>query len=114
MRRNRGAAFFDAVPCRQATPYDAAICSKVKAVLHRIASLLRESAVPVLRGSALLALVTFAAYKLHLNAAGAGFLYLTVVTLNCLNSSFPAAVVVSLLAVACLDFFFVEPLLTLT
>jgi two-component system sensor histidine kinase KdpD len=83
-------------------------------VLHRIVSVLRESAVPVLRGSALLALVTFAAYKLHLNAAGAGFLYLTAVTLNCLNSSFPAAVVVSILAVGCLDFFFVEPLLTLT
>jgi two-component system, OmpR family, sensor histidine kinase KdpD len=83
-------------------------------VLHRITSVFRKSAVPVLRGSALLALVTFAAYKLHLNAAGAGFLYLTVVTLNCLNSSFPAAVVVSILAVACLDFFFVEPLLTFT
>jgi two-component system sensor histidine kinase KdpD len=62
----------------------------------------------------LLAVVTLAAYKLHLNSAGAGFLYLTVVTLNCLDSGFPAAVVVSILAVACLDYFFVEPLLTLT
>lgn len=69
---------------------------------------------PVLRGSALLALVTLVSYKLHFNAAGAGFLYLTVVTLNCLDSSFPAAALVSLLAVLCLDLFFVEPLLTWT
>lgn len=67
---------------------------------------------PIVRGSALLALVSYGAYKLRLNSASAGLVYLVTVTLNCLNSGFFAAVVVSILAVGCLDYFFVAPVLT--
>lgn len=80
----------------------------------RIASGLRDSVVAVLRGSAILALVTYAAYRLHLNTAAAGFLYLIAVVFNCLDSSFIASTVVSILALACLDFFFIDPVLTWT
>jgi two-component system, OmpR family, sensor histidine kinase KdpD len=83
-------------------------------VLHRRVTAFRDYAAPVLRGSAFLALITLAAYRLHLNSAAAGFLYLVTVTLNCLDSGFIAAAIVSVLAVACLDYFFVEPLLTWT
>jgi len=74
----------------------------------------RGFAIPVLRGAVVLALVTFAAYQLHLNTAAAGFLYLIAVALNCLDSGFVPAAIVSVLAVACLDYFFVEPILTWT
>src|SRR5215471_5239703 len=63
---------------------------------------LARLAVLVLRGSVVLALTTLVAYRLHLNSATAGFLYLVGVVLNGLDSGFPAAAIVSVLAVACL------------
>ena len=77
-----------------------------------VAGELRRSLMSVARGALVLSFLTFAAYKLHLNAAGTGFLYLTAVVLNCLDSSFPAATVLSVLAVAALDYFFIDPLFT--
>jgi two-component system sensor histidine kinase KdpD len=76
--------------------------------------MLRLSALPVLRGAAVLALLTAGAYRLHLNTAAAGFLYLIAVVLNCLDSGMIAAAIVSLIAVGCLDCFFIQPLLTFT
>src|SRR5215469_11218749 len=70
--------------------------------------------VPILRGCVNLALLTAAAYGLQLNAAAAGFAYLTATVLNCLDSGAFAAAVVSVLAVACLDFFFITPLFRFT
>ncbi len=76
---------------------------------------LRPSAgVPILRGAVILAVLTAAAYRLHLNTAAAGFAYLTATVLNCLDSGPAAAAVVSLVAVGCLDFFFIEPRLSFT
>jgi two-component system sensor histidine kinase KdpD len=74
----------------------------------------RGIAVPILRGVFLLALLTAGAYLLHLNAAAAGFAYLAATMLNCLDSTATAAAVVSLLALGCLDFFFIEPRFSFT
>ncbi|HUB33265.1 MAG TPA: ATP-binding protein [Bryobacteraceae bacterium] len=68
-----------------------------------------NAVVPILRGSLILAVLTAAAYRLHLNAAAAGFVYVTATVLNCLDSGAVAAAVVSVLAVGCLDFFFITP-----
>ena len=57
-------------------------------------------------------LLTWAAYQLHVPNTAAGFLYLLVVVLQSLRASFPASVVVSIFAVACLDYFLVPPVLT--
>lgn len=75
---------------------------------------LARLALPVLRGGLVLFLATFAAYRIHFNSATAGFLYLICVVLNGLDSSFFAAAIVSVLAVACLDYFFIDPPLTWT
>ncbi len=66
--------------------------------------------VPVLRGCAVLGVLAALAFALHLNSAAAGFLFLMAVVLNCLDSGIAAAVVVSAIAVALLNYFFVEPL----
>ena len=57
-------------------------------------------------------LLTWAAYQLHIPYPAAGFLYLLVVILQSLRASFPASVIVSIFAVACLDYFLVPPVLT--
>jgi two-component system, OmpR family, sensor histidine kinase KdpD len=68
----------------------------------------------VLRGSLLIAVITAAAYRIHLNSAATGFLYLIAIVLNCLDGGMLPAAVVSVVAVGCLDFFFVQPVLTFT
>jgi K+-sensing histidine kinase KdpD len=57
-------------------------------------------------------LLTWAAYRLQIPYPAAGFLYLLVVVLQSLRGSFPASAVVSVFAVACLDYFLVPPVLT--
>jgi len=74
----------------------------------------RHSAVPVVRGAGALSMLTFAAYRLHLNAAATGFIYLIAVVLNCLDSGAIQAAIVSVAAVGCLDYFFIQPLFTFT
>jgi len=68
----------------------------------------------VLRGCIVIAVLTAASYRLHLNSAAAGFLYLIAVVLNCLDGGFREAAIVSVFAVACLDFFFIQPLFAFT
>jgi len=62
---------------------------------------------------ALIAL-TCIAYELRVNLSTAGFLYLLVVVIASVVSGFWEATVVSLLAVTCLNYFFVAPVLTFT
>ncbi len=77
--------------------------------------LLRPGAVvPIARGLLVLAALTAVSFRLHLNAATAGFVYLTATVLNCLDSGVGAAAVTSVLAFFCLDFFFIEPRFSFT
>jgi two-component system, OmpR family, sensor histidine kinase KdpD len=64
-----------------------------------------------LAGCWVIALITFAGYVLHFNAAPVGFLFLLVVVCVAILCGFWQASVVSLAACACLDYFFYPPLL---
>jgi two-component system, OmpR family, sensor histidine kinase KdpD len=57
--------------------------------------------------------VTFSGYKLHLNAATAVLLCLLIVVWQSLGNGFALSAIVSLVGAACLDFFFLPPLLSL-
>jgi two-component system sensor histidine kinase KdpD len=74
----------------------------------------RHWAVSVLRGSLLIAVITFVAFRAHLNSAATGFAYLICIVLNCLDCGMVPATGVSVLAVGCLDYFFIQPLFTFT
>jgi two-component system sensor histidine kinase KdpD len=76
-------------------------------------TLIRRSLL-VLRGWTAIAALTAVCYRLHANEATAGFAFLTAVLLNCLDSGLAEAALVSLAAVLCLDYFFIEPRLSLT
>ncbi len=65
-----------------------------------------------LAGSWAIALLTFAGYVLHFNAAPVGFLFLLVVVCESILCGFWQASMVSVLACACLDYFFYPPVLT--
>jgi two-component system sensor histidine kinase KdpD len=67
-----------------------------------------------LAGCWAVALLTFAGYELHFNAAPVGFLFLLVVVCTAILCGFWQASVVSLVACACLDYFFYPPLLRFT
>jgi PAS domain S-box-containing protein len=54
--------------------------------------------------------VTWACFELGLDSATTAFVYLTVIVLLSLMDSFISSAIFSLVAVACLNFFFVEPL----
>ena len=55
---------------------------------------------------------TWLSFRIGLGLATAGFLYLMIVVVTAVNRGFWTASAVSLAAVACLNFFFVEPVLT--
>jgi two-component system, OmpR family, sensor histidine kinase KdpD len=57
--------------------------------------------------------VSFAGYRLHLNASTAILLCLLIVVWQSLGNGFAVSAVVSLVAAACLDFFFLPPILSL-
>ena len=57
-------------------------------------------------------LVTGFCFPLHVNLAIPGFLYLLLVVRQSLSAGFASAAIVSIVAVACLDYFFVPPVLT--
>jgi two-component system sensor histidine kinase KdpD len=61
-------------------------------------------------GCLLIGMITFVCYRLQLNLSITGFIYLIVVVLQSLVSNFASSAVVSVVAVLCLDFFFVPPL----
>jgi C4-dicarboxylate-specific signal transduction histidine kinase len=68
-----------------------------------------RSVVQCLLGSIVLALLTFVCFRLRVNLTIACLLYLAVVVLASVMDAFVAAVLVSVVAVLCLDYFFAEP-----
>ena len=60
-------------------------------------------------GCVVVALTTYLCFHFHLNLTIASFLFLIIVVLQSLRGSFASSAVVSVLTVACLDFFFTEP-----
>jgi len=60
--------------------------------------------------SLLIGLITFVCYRLQLNLSVTGFIYLIVIVLQSLVGSFASSAAASVVAVLCLDFFFVPPL----
>jgi two-component system, OmpR family, sensor histidine kinase KdpD len=67
-----------------------------------------------LAGCWVIALFTFTGYVLHFNPAPVGFLFLLVVVCQAILCGFWQASVVSVLACACLDYFFYPPLFHFT
>ena len=67
-------------------------------------------AVQFLMGIAGLALITFVCFRLGLGVARTGFIFVILVALISLLGSLSASVVLSVVAAACLNYFFTEPL----
>jgi two-component system sensor histidine kinase KdpD len=67
----------------------------------------------ILRGSLLLGIVTAVCYRVHLSSTSTAWLFLITVVLQSLDSGFLEAAVISILAATSLDYFFIEPLLSL-
>jgi two-component system, OmpR family, sensor histidine kinase KdpD len=67
-----------------------------------------------LAGCWVIAILTFTGYVLHFNPAPVGFLFLLIVVCEAIVCGFWQASVVSVLACACLDYFFYPPLLHFT
>jgi two-component system sensor histidine kinase KdpD len=67
-----------------------------------------------LAGLVAVALVTFIAFRLHLNLSTSGSLYFLIVVMVSIVWGFWEASVTSLIAVSCLNFFFVPPVFTWT
>jgi len=63
-----------------------------------------------LAASAILALLTYLGFVLRADLATISFIYLLLVLLTALFCGFWYASLISLLAVACLDYFFVQPI----
>lgn len=76
-----------------------------------------QAQVAILRGSvaglAAVALVTFSGLRMHLNLSTLGSLYFLIVVMVSVVCGFWEASVTSLIAVTCLNYFFVPPLLSL-
>ena len=68
-----------------------------------------RSAAQCLLGGIAVALVTFVCFRLNVSITTAALLYLIVVVLASLTGSFVLSVVVSIIAILCLDYFFTEP-----
>jgi PAS domain S-box-containing protein len=68
-----------------------------------------HAAAQCLAGSIGLALLTFVCFRLHVSITTAALLYLIVVVLVSLEGSFVFSAVVSIIAILCLDYFFIEP-----
>jgi PAS domain S-box-containing protein len=69
-----------------------------------------RSVAQCLLGGIAVALVTFVCFRLDVSITTAALLYLIVVALASLTGSFVLSVVVSIIAILCLDYFFTEPL----
>lgn len=69
----------------------------------------RQSFTMAFLGIVAVAVLTAACYRLHLDFSVASSLYLLAVVLQSLSGSFAWSAVVSVLAVGCLDYFFVTP-----
>lgn len=65
-------------------------------------------------GAAALALLTIICFQLHALPAVAAVLYMVIIVLVSLQGRFIPAIFVSLVAIACLDYFFVAPVFRIT
>jgi signal transduction histidine kinase len=74
----------------------------------------QHSVVLFLSGCAILVLLTFFCFQLHTLATVASLLYMVVIVLISLRGRLIPAVLVSIAAVLCLDYFFVKPVFRLT
>src|SRR5258707_14893083 len=74
----------------------------------------RRSALRVLRGALIIAVVTAVCYRTQLNAASTALLLLIAVVLQSLDCTFREAAAISVLATASLDYFFTDPLFSFT
>jgi two-component system sensor histidine kinase KdpD len=75
---------------------------------------LRRAVLVLVRGVALIAAVTAICYRIHLNSASTALLFLIAIVLQSLDCGFWEAAIVSVLAAASLDWFFIDPLFTFT
>jgi PAS domain S-box-containing protein len=76
-------------------------------------SFFRRAVLQLFLGSGGLILLTFICFRAGLNVPTVGFVYLILVALLCVMGSFVVSVVLSLVAIACLNYFFAPPLYTL-
>jgi len=84
---------------------------------HKFSTMIRSNRVSLSRfaisaipGCIAVGLTTYICFLFHLNLTITSFLYLIVVVLQSLRGNFASSAFVSLLTVACLDFFFTQPL----
>ena len=96
----------------------AAVVSVVRGVLgmeitHKPRTRLQAVAAQFLLGIAGLALITFVCFQLGFGLARTGFAYVILIALVSLLGSFSASVVLSIVAAACLNYFFAPPLFEL-
>ena len=80
---------------------------------HKQTDRLWRSAAQCSLGGIAVALVTFVCFRLNASITTAALLYLIVVVLASLTGSFVLSVIVSIIAILCLDYFFTEPLFSL-
>src|SRR5580693_1612796 len=71
---------------------------------------IRDVTIRIAVGIAAALLITWGAYRFHFNLSSATSIHLFLVTAIALRWGFLEASIVSLLSVACLDYFFTEPL----
>jgi len=79
-------------------------------IAHKRRPRLQTVAAPYLLGIAGLALITFVCFRLDFGLARTGFVYVILIALVSLVGSFGASVVLSIVAAACLNYFFAPPL----
>ena len=82
-------------------------------ITHKRRPGLQALAVQLLLGLAGLALITFVCFWFGFGVARTAFAYVILVALVSLLGSFSASVVLSILAAACLNYFFAPPLFEL-
>ena len=88
---------------------------KISAFLEKRDPLTRSQFIgETLAGCWVIAILTFAGYVLHFNPAPVGFLFLLIVVCEAIVCGFWQASIVSVLACACLDYFFYPPVLHFT
>src|SRR5580698_1996572 len=71
---------------------------------------IRDIVIRIAAGSAVALFMTWVAYRLHFNLSSATSIHLFLITAIALRWGFLEASIVSLLSVACLDYFFTQPL----
>src|SRR6202166_3358026 len=71
---------------------------------------IRDTAIRIAAGILAALLITWVAYQFHFNLSSATSIHLFLVTAIALRWGFLEASIVSLLSVACLDYFFTQPL----